>query len=1072
MSEIPVAWTKIVVPGRRADLLHRRRLVELFYELLDNRLIIVAAPAGYGKTTLLVDISHEVEMPTCWFSLDELDDSPRRFLAGFIAALARQFPEFGKEASATLQEMSKEIDWDRMVTVLVNDAYHHIGEHFLFVVDDYHYVDDNSDIVYFLNHFVQQVDENCHLALLTRRLPALPDLPLMVARSQVGGLGFQMLAFQRQELQELLLQNYGLTIQDVEAHHLLEQTEGWITGLLLSAQTMDFQLGEQSRLTRVVGVDLYDYLAQQVLARQTEPMQQFLLHTSLLDAFDAELCAAVLEPASYLRTRSWQSFINDALQRNLFIQAVDERAGWVRYHQLFREFLRSEMQKRDPQAVAQIRMQLAAVYAQQGKWERAHHLYEALGDFEGLAAVIEQAGVPMTYAGRQSTLARWLDELPQEVVEARPELLSLRGMVAVDLGEAERGIVFLNAAHAAALEQGDDVCRARTLVRRAYAHRFLGNGEVARDDAQAALALIGDDETLDDVRASARRVLALALFRNGHTQEAIEALEESRSLQRLRGNMRLVAVTGVDLGRVYLSAGAYRRAQAAFEESLRGWRELGNIGMQANLLNNLGVIAHALGNYEEAGALFEEAVGLAEERELERHLALAKASIGDLYSDLDAFDAALAAYQEAHAIALSSDYHFLQHYLALTTATIARRQGDYARAERLLRRARSGGRSADWQLEVGELAAERGDRGAALANLAEAAERYEEQQQEKKAAVAWLALAGVQWHSGQEEAAAALERALALVLPEMPQALVVRARSQIELLKALAEAGDPLPGVEALLAAVERFEEQLPTLRRVMRRTMAAVPFAPPRLRIRLLGETEVSIGGKEVTRSDWQTPMAPALLYLLLAHPDGLTKEEIGLYLWPDHSPGRLKVNFQKTIYRLRRALVSEAVVYDEETKLYRFNQELDYTCDVERFRLHLMEARTSNDPQERKAAYRAALELYRGPYLADEDETWAASTREALAEAYREAALDLAELYLEEGAYTQVLALCRSLLVEDPCLEEAHRLAMRAHAGRGNMAGVVRQYQRCQRVLEEEIRVAPSHRTVELYHSLTGAV
>ncbi|MDT8307870.1 MAG: bacterial transcriptional activator domain-containing protein, partial [Anaerolineae bacterium] len=95
----------------------------------------------------------------------------------------------------------------------------------------------------------------------------------------------------------------------------------------------------------------------------------------------------------------------------------------------------------------------------------------------------------------------------------------------------------------------------------------------------------------------------------------------------------------------------------------------------------------------------------------------------------------------------------------------------------------------------------------------------------------------------------------------------------------------------------------------------------------------------------------------------------------------------------------------------------------------------------------------------------------REALAEAYREAALELAELDLQEEAYTRVLALCRRLLAEDPCLEEAHRLAMRAHAARGNMAAVVRQFNRCQQALEEEIRVYPSQRTVELYHSLTAA-
>ena len=200
------------------------------------------------------------------------------------------------------------------------------------------------------------------------------------------------------------------------------------------------------------------------------------------------------------------------------------------------------------------------------------------------------------------------------------------------------------------------------------------------------------------------------------------------------------------------------------------------------------------------------------------------------------------------------------------------------------------------------------------------------------------------------------------------------------------------------------------------------------------------------------------------------MTKEEIGAVLWPDYSPGRLKVNFQKTIYRLRRALGQDIIIYDEETQQYRFNRSLDYTYDVDLFRMYLLEARTATGPAEQAKAYRQALDLYRGPYLANEDALWIWPEREALAEAYREAALELAELDLQDEAYTHVLSLCRRLLAEDPCLEEAHRLAMRAHAGRGNIAGVVRQFNRCQQALQEEIRVVPSQRTVELYHLLTA--
>jgi LuxR family transcriptional regulator, maltose regulon positive regulatory protein len=1072
MTNLPVARTKIVVPSRHADVLNRQRLLELFYELLDNRLIIVAAPAGYGKTTLLVDFAHQADLPTCWFNLDELDQEPRRFLAGFVAAIAHRFPDFGKETTAAIQAMTGEIDWDRLVAIMVNDAYRHIGEHFLLVLDDYHFIDDRPDIVYFINQFVQQADENCHIVLSTRKLPALPDLPLMVARSQVGGMGFQALAFQRQELQTLLLQKYNLTLHDAEANMLVEQTEGWITGLLLSAQTMGFGMPDRARASQVSGVGLYDYLAHQVLERQTTAMQQFLMHSALLDEFNAEFCAMVLEPAHYLRTRSWQSFIDEAFRLNLFIQGVGEKGGWVRYHQLFREFLQNQMASRYPDETVRIRRQLASVYAQRGEWERAHRLYTELGDLERVASLIEAAGIPMSHAGRQQTLADWIDALPSTVVNASPELLSLRGTVAADMGEAERGMELLDAALKRATVKGDLDTRMRILVGRANVHRFLGDHQSSLQDAEEALELAGSSEVNSDSRASALRAQGLASYRLGRPAVAVQALETARQIQRRRGNTRSVALIDDALGHLYQSVGNSEAAREVFEEGLRYWREVGNVVLQTNLLNNLGVISHALGQYEEAGTLLEEAISLAKSGGIDhKGVALAMAGIGDLYADLDAFDAAQDAYSEAANIADEIDYGFLRNYLLLAQAKVARRQRQYHIAERFLARADARVDAATRELELGRLALAQGNTGPSIKYLDKAASLYSDQQRTAEHAAARLALAAAQSAAGHAEGALrSIEAALRLVASGYQPRFVADLREQRELLNDLANREPSLAPFRELLATVEAFEEALPKLRRVLRRKMATVPFGPPRVRIHLLGEPQVTVGSEAVTRSDWQTPMAPALLYLLLARPEGLTKDEIGTFLWPDYSPGRLKVNFQKTIYRLRRALVQDVVVYDEETQQYRFNRALDYTYDVELFRMHLLEARTASSAGERASAYRSALELYRGPYLDGEDELWIWPEREALAEAYREAALELAELDLEEEAFTRVLALCRRLLAEDPCLEEAHRLAMRAHAGRGNMAAVVRQFHRCQQALEEEIRVHPSQRTVELYHMLTA--
>jgi len=230
---VPLTHTKVLLPRRRPDLFSRQRLLDLLYDLLDHKLIIIAAPAGYGKTSLLIDLAHRTELPVCWYALDALDQDPQRFIAHFIASIAHHFPRFGQRSTALLQDLGQasaadltRLSLDQVVTAIVNEAYEHIREHFVLVLDDYHFVDGNEEIDYFINRFVQDVDENCHLVIASRTLLTLSDLPLMVARSQVGGLSFEELAFRADEIQSLVLQNYHLTMPQGAAEELAQETEG------------------------------------------------------------------------------------------------------------------------------------------------------------------------------------------------------------------------------------------------------------------------------------------------------------------------------------------------------------------------------------------------------------------------------------------------------------------------------------------------------------------------------------------------------------------------------------------------------------------------------------------------------------------------------------------------------------------------------------------------------------------------------------------------------------------------------------------------------------------------------
>jgi DNA-binding SARP family transcriptional activator len=288
-----------------------------------------------------------------------------------------------------------------------------------------------------------------------------------------------------------------------------------------------------------------------------------------------------------------------------------------------------------------------------------------------------------------------------------------------------------------------------------------------------------------------------------------------------------------------------------------------------------------------------------------------------------------------------------------------------------------------------------------------------------------------------------------------------------DLLRAAAAASNPGRQASALLDQVLQFEKDLPSLRRRLRPRTAAIPFAPPKLTIQALGKAQVLLDGKPVTAVEWQNQKrVRELLFFLLANPAGLTKEAIGLVIWPESSAGQLKLQFKNASYRLRHALGQEVLSFEGER--YWFNRDLDYEYDVENFLGKIARAQAAADAREKISAYQAAVDLYQGEYLPEVGGTWVVPLREQLWQKYAEARLSLARLYLEAGEAGPALEGLQRLLLEDTCLEEAHRLAMRAHAARGDRAGLTRQFERCRRALLEEMDLQPSAQTIELYETL----
>jgi two-component SAPR family response regulator len=275
--------------------------------------------------------------------------------------------------------------------------------------------------------------------------------------------------------------------------------------------------------------------------------------------------------------------------------------------------------------------------------------------------------------------------------------------------------------------------------------------------------------------------------------------------------------------------------------------------------------------------------------------------------------------------------------------------------------------------------------------------------------------------------------------------------------------------IKTLLEHSQALGEKLPSVRRVLRRHAQSIQMPAAKLIVQAFGRPDVIYNGRAVNMSDWRTQSVRDLFFFFLHKRNTVTKEQIGEAIWQEtDDPQALKKRFKNEIYRLRRAVGRDVIVFDDE--FYCFNRGLDYEYDVEVFDTYLKRARKSRDVEEQIKWYQRAVELVRGPYLADVGADWVIYERARLVDAYIAALEELARLYLNVNQLEHCLSTCKLGLDQDNCNEVLYQLSMRAHAARGDRASIARSYQECKTALELGLNLAPSSETETLFHELTA--
>ncbi len=679
--------TKLYVPPPRSKVVLRPRLIERLNEGLSagRKLTLISAPAGFGKTTLVSGWVADCDQKVAWLSLDEGDNDPIRFLTYLVAALQTIMANIGEGVLRVLQSPQPP-PTEVILTALLNEITT-IPDNFVLVLDDYHLID-AKPVDETLTFLLEHLPPKMHLVIATREDPHLP-LARLRARGQLTELRAADLRFTPAEAAEFLGQVMGLNLSKEDIAALETRTEGWIAGLQLAALSMQGHQDVTSFIQSFTGSHHFvlDYLVEEVLHQQSESIQTFLLHTSILDRLCGSLCDAVLlDPSA-----SGQETLEYLEHANLFIVPLDNERHWYRYHHLFADLLRQRLHQSIASFIGDAESRVNELHIRASQWyedngleiEAFYHAATA-NDVERAARLVKGKGIPLHYRGVVGPVLHWLESLPTMVLDARPSLWVMYASLLLFNGQST-GIEQKLQAAEASLQSTELDKKTQDLVGQIASMRAVlavppNQIETIIAQSRRALEYLHPDNL--PVRTTTTWALGRAYELQGNRAAASQAYTEAISIGQASGNIMFTLAAMTSLGNIqesenqlYLAAETYRRVLRLFGDQPQPFTCGAHLGLAR--------IFYEWNNVDAAGKHSQQSLQLA--RQVENTGTLASCEVFLARMKLAQGDVAGAAVFLAEADQFMRQHKFVGLTLEIAAAQVLMllHQGDLAAAAHL-----------------------------------------------------------------------------------------------------------------------------------------------------------------------------------------------------------------------------------------------------------------------------------------------------------------------------------------------------------------------------------------------------
>ena len=671
-AQSPVGLPKLAPPRRRRDTLRRARLHPALNEAMEYDVMVVSAPAGYGKSTLAVDWVDELGLPVAWLSLDDDYHDPVTLVSDLVASVRVPFPEALAQLAERLRAGAAPADASALVAEFAAAVQNDIDDLFVLVMDDLHALDDGQEALQVVDTLVRSVPLSMRLYVLSRSRPQFSSLTRMVAQRRARLLTAPDLQFTDDEAIEFLKRSGVL--DSTSQSMLTRRADGWAAALAILADHYDPSRagGGTDAASEFV---LSDFVEQEVLARLPEPAAQLLEACAVFRSFDIPLAQALSDNPDA------PALLRELERANHLIIPLQD-GEWFRMHALLREHLLDRLAAGAPERLRQLRRSAAALFARRGMRREALGMSLDGGDWPEAVQELHELREELYQRGEWATLTGWLDRLPAELLENDSELLMTRARLALKTFDGQGGLTRLDLIddHRLTIEQ-----QARRQLYRSVALRQINRlpdaikasrraRTIAREELPDESPLFGEIDLEEAVALGTSGQFAAAGRR---FEAALDALERD-------GDHHRAAEAHDGFGITLALRGSLSKAMEQFTAAQRRWRTLAEPQMQIATMNNIASVQHMLGELETARDAFNSVVQHAREIGQPRAEAYGHEGLAAVERDMGHLDAAESLYALAMQEAGEFDDPTLVASVTFGLAMTHRERGELRRAFTLL----------------------------------------------------------------------------------------------------------------------------------------------------------------------------------------------------------------------------------------------------------------------------------------------------------------------------------------------------------------------------------------------------